>query len=55
MSDEDAAEFLSSYGLEESGLVRLIRKTYELLGSISFSPWVKTSAAPGRRTRDPRP
>src|SRR5581483_7859733 len=30
MSDEDAAEFLSSYGLKESGLVRLIRKTYEL-------------------------
>src|SRR5271169_556127 len=36
MSDEDAAEFLGSYGLQESGLVRLIRKTYELLGLISF-------------------
>ena len=36
MGDEDAAEFLSSYGLTESGLVRLIRKTYELLGLISF-------------------
>ena len=36
MSDEDAAEFLSSYGLKESGLARLIRKTYELLGLISF-------------------
>jgi ribosome-binding ATPase len=36
MSDEEAAEFLSSYGLAESGLVRLIRKTYELLGLISF-------------------
>jgi hypothetical protein len=36
MSDEEAAEFLSSYGLKESGLVRLIRKTYELLGMISF-------------------
>ncbi len=36
MSEEDAAEFLSSYGLTESGLVRLIRKTYELLGLISF-------------------
>src|SRR5512146_2206227 len=31
MSDEEAAEFLSSYGLKESGLVRLIRKSYELL------------------------
>jgi GTP-binding protein YchF len=36
MNDADAAEFLSSYGLKESGLVRLIRKTYELLGMISF-------------------
>jgi GTP-binding protein YchF len=36
MDDEDAAEFLSSYGLHESGLVRLIRKSYELLGLISF-------------------
>jgi len=36
MSDEEALEFLSSYGLNESGLTRLIRKTYELLGVISF-------------------
>ncbi|HEY3930232.1 MAG TPA: redox-regulated ATPase YchF [Candidatus Koribacter sp.] len=36
MPDEDAAEFLGSYGLRESGLVRLIRKTYELLGVMSF-------------------
>ena len=36
MSDEDAAEFLSSYGLKESGLLRLIRTTYHLLGLISF-------------------
>ncbi len=36
MSDEEALEFLSSYGLQESGLTRLIRKTYELLGVISF-------------------
>ena len=36
MSDEDAAEFLSSYGLKESGLTRLIRTTYRLLGLISF-------------------
>jgi len=36
MSDEDAAEFLGSYGLHESGLTRLIKKTYELLGLISF-------------------
>jgi ribosome-binding ATPase YchF (GTP1/OBG family) len=28
--------FLGSYGLHESGLVRLIRKSYELLGLISF-------------------
>ncbi len=36
MSDSDAAEFLSSYGLTESGLSRLIRTTYALLGLISF-------------------
>ncbi len=36
MSDEEAADFLSSYGLKESGLVRLVRRTYELLGLISF-------------------
>ena len=36
MSDEEAAEFLASYGLKESGLVRLIRSTYHLLGLISF-------------------
>jgi GTP-binding protein YchF len=36
MSDADAAEFLSSYELTESGLSRLIRTTYKLLGLISF-------------------
>jgi ribosome-binding ATPase len=36
MTDADAAEFLSSYGLRESGLSRLIRTTYALLGLISF-------------------
>ncbi|MFP5228762.1 MAG: redox-regulated ATPase YchF [Acidobacteriota bacterium] len=36
MDDEEATEFLGSYGLKESGLVRLIRRSYELLGLISF-------------------
>ena len=36
MSDEESADFLASYGLHESGLVRLIRKSYELLGLMSF-------------------
>lgn len=36
MSDADAADFLASYSLTESGLTRLIRNTYELLGLISF-------------------
>jgi ribosome-binding ATPase len=36
MSEEEASEFLASYGLKESGLARLIRKSYELLGLISF-------------------
>src|SRR5579864_5998371 len=47
MADEDAAEFLASYGLQESGLVRLVRKTYELLGLISFFTVGRTNAAPG--------
>jgi ribosome-binding ATPase len=36
MSDDEAGEFLASYNLQESGLVRLIRKSYELLGLMSF-------------------
>ena len=36
MPDAEATEFLGSYGLTESGLTRLIRKTYELIGLISF-------------------
>jgi hypothetical protein len=36
MDDEEAVDFLASYGLHESGLVRLIRKSYTLLGVISF-------------------
>jgi GTP-binding protein YchF len=36
MDEAEATDFLSSYGLHESGLVRLIRKSYELLGLISF-------------------
>jgi GTP-binding protein YchF len=36
MDDAEAADFLESYGLHESGLVRLIRKSYELQGLISF-------------------
>ncbi len=36
MDDAEAEDFLSSYGLKDSGLTRLIRKSYELLGLISF-------------------
>jgi hypothetical protein len=36
LSDADAAEFLASYGLEESAISRLIRSSYRLLGVISF-------------------
>jgi GTP-binding protein YchF len=36
MGDDEAADFLASYNLQESGLVRLIRKSYELLGLVSF-------------------
>lgn len=33
---EEAAEYLASYGLKESGLMRLINATYSLLGLMSF-------------------
>lgn len=33
---EEAADYLSSYGLKESGLQRIISATYELLGLMSF-------------------
>ncbi len=36
LSSEEAAEYLASYGLKESGLVRLIAATYALLGLMSF-------------------
>ena len=36
LSDEEAGEFLASYGLKESAISRLIRASYQLLGLISF-------------------
>ena len=36
LPNEEAIAFLADYGLSESGLVRLIRTTYQLLGLISF-------------------
>src|SRR5262249_19117073 len=36
LSAEDAADYLKSYGLKESGMQRLISATYALLGLMSF-------------------
>ena len=36
MEEKEAAELLASYGLQEPGLNRLIRATYELMGLTSF-------------------
>lgn len=36
LSDEEAAEFLSTYGLKESAIARVVRSSYHLLGMISF-------------------
>jgi ribosome-binding ATPase len=36
LSDEEQKEYLKDLGLEQSGLERLIKKAYELLGLISF-------------------
>jgi len=36
LSNEDAAMFMQEYGIEELGLSRMIRASYELLGLLSF-------------------
>ena len=36
LPDADAAEFMRDYGLKESGVKRVIRATYELMGLLSF-------------------
>lgn len=36
MAESEAAELLSSYGLKEPGLNRMIRATYDLMGLIAF-------------------
>src|SRR5208282_2735908 len=36
LSPEEAAEYMASYGLTDSGLDRLISATYSLLGLMSF-------------------
>ena len=36
LSDEEQKEYLKSLGLEFSGLDRLIKKAYEMLGLLSF-------------------
>jgi hypothetical protein len=36
LPDEEAAEFLASYGLKESAIARVVRCSYDLLGMISF-------------------
>ncbi len=36
MDDEDAKEFLQDLGMEETGLNRLVKKSYELLGLMSY-------------------
>ena len=36
LSDEEAGEFLASYGLKDSAIARVVRSSYHLLGMISF-------------------
>jgi GTP-binding protein YchF len=36
MSPEEAAEFLSAFGVEEAAAARIVRRSYRLLGLISF-------------------
>ena len=44
----DRAGFLADLGLADSGLDRVVRAAYRLLGYISSSRWGRTSAGPGR-------
>ncbi len=39
LPDEDRDEMLELYGLEESGLEKVIRRGYEMLGLISYFTW----------------
>ena len=55
LDEEDKAMFLEELGLHESGLDRLIKCSYALLGLISFSPAAATKCAPGPSPRAPRP
>ena len=53
LSEEERKQYLMELGIQETGLERLIKKAYSLLGLISFltagkkSASVKTSAGPG--------
>ena len=42
LDEAEAAELMQAYGLKESGLARLIRATYKLLGLISFFTYGET-------------
>ena len=55
LEGEEKLMFLEELGVEESGLDRLIKCSYALLGLISFCPTARTSAGPGPSRRAPRP
>src|SRR5208282_4880093 len=52
---EEAAVFMESYGLTESGLERLVRATYGLLGLMSFFTVGETKSVPGPSPAPPPP
>ena len=54
LDDGEKQMFLDSYGIEESGLNRLVKKCYELLGLISCGR-VSPRSAPRKPCPAPRP
>ena len=50
LSDNEAKQYLESYGLGQSGLVRLIKESYKLLNLITFYTLILRSSVSGSRS-----
>lgn len=55
LGDEDRAMFMEDYGLTESGLDRLVKASYKLLGLISYLTPAKRKLALGQSSKAPKP
>jgi len=48
LSPEERKDYLRELGVGESGLLRVIRESYKLLGLVTFFTYTRKSYAPGR-------